>query len=126
MKIAFGAEYKLPNRIYDVDRSKYIDLSTGLILELDSCSIMSRLGKKDVKVLTLLVLNNGKLTTREQLLDFGWHGRVVTDSVLNVAISNIRKTLMEFYPESKEIIKTINGLGYCLKLESSVFYDASY
>ena len=125
MKISFDDENEITERVYDFEKKRYIDLSTGLVIDINNGIIVSRLGKKDVKVLSMLIINNGRLTTRKQLMEHAWCGRIVTDNVLNVAISNIRKLLINFYPESQEIIKTINGLGYFLNIDNSAF-DFSY
>jgi putative two-component system response regulator len=103
-------------RIFDAKKRRFIDLNTGLIMDATSGKILSRLGKKEVKVLELLILNKGKLTTREELMSFAWNGRVVTDSVINVSISNIRKFLLDFHPDKNGLITTFSGLGYCLNI----------
>ncbi len=124
MDTSFGAGVKLQKKIYDKHKMKYIDLSSGLIIDHKNNQIVSRLGKRDIKVLSMLIVNDGKLTTREELMNCAWRGRVVTDNVLNVSISNIRKVFIEFDSESVDLIKTINGLGYFLNLElSSVILD---
>ena len=108
----------LSNIFFDYRRSKYIELDTGLIINVNDGAIVSRVGKKDVKILSMLIEFNGELVSREKLLEAGWDGRIVSDNVLNVSISNIRKLLSDFYPNDKKLLYTINGLGCYLMLES--------
>lgn len=119
MDIPLDTGVQLKNRIYDKEKIRYIDLSSGLIIDHKNNKILSKLGKRDIKVLGMLITNNRKLTTRDELMDRVWCGRVVTDNVLNVSISNLRKILIEFDPSSLNIIKTISGLGYYFDLDSS-------
>ena len=109
-------------RIYDKNKTKYIDLSSGIVFNIGNNKILNKLGKKDIKVLELLVINNCKLTMREDLMNHGWFGRVVTDSVLNVSICNIRKILLGFDPDAADIITTVNGFGYYFNISSSTLF----
>lgn len=119
MDISFDIGVQLQKKIYDKDKIKYIDLSSGLIINDENKKILSKLGKRDIKVLGMLVANNKKLTTRDELMNYVWCGRVVTDNVLNVSISNIRRILVDFDPSAVELIRTINGLGYYFDLDLS-------
>lgn len=107
------------SRVYDKDRVRYIDLSSGMVINYEDNKIIATLGKRDIKVLELLIMNNCKLTTRKDLINYSWFGRVVTDSVLNVSISKIRKVLLSFDPNAKDLITTVNGFGYYFNLNSS-------
>ncbi len=80
---------------------------------------ISRLGRKDISVLHALIKSNGHLVTRNQLLDDVWSGRIVTDNVLTVSISNIRKALKLIHPVGDELIVTINGIGYMMDIRAS-------
>lgn len=100
----------------------HIDLQSGLILNLNNKKKperISRLGRKDISVLHMLIKSNGILVTRNQLLDDVWSGRIVTDNVLTVSISNIRKALKLIHPTGDELIVTINGVGYLMDIRDS-------
>lgn len=65
----------------------------------------------EYKILLMLFSNQGKLITREQLLDKIWDiaGNFVNDNTLTVYIKRIREKLKD-----ESIIKTVRGLGYRL------------
>jgi DNA-binding winged helix-turn-helix (wHTH) protein len=98
-----------------------IDLRTGLIVKNKSGELerVSRLGRKDIAVLSTLLASNGELVTRDELLDTIWQGRIVTDNVLTVAISNIRKALKMLQPTGDQFIITVNGIGYLIDVAKS-------
>ncbi len=64
-----------------------------------------------MNLLCYLVENRDRMVTREQILDAVWHGQVVADDVLNVAISNLRKSLGDDTKNPK-YIKTVPRKGY--------------
>lgn len=108
--------------ISDSERHCHIDLQSGLILSFYNSKKperISRLGRKDISVLHALIKSNGHLVTRNQLLDDVWSGRIVTDNVLTVSISNIRKALKLIHPVGDELIVTINGIGYMMDIRDS-------
>lgn len=108
--------------ISDSEHYCHIDLQSGLILNLNNKKKperISRLGRKDISVLHMLIKSNGTLVTRNQLLDDVWSGRIVTDNVLTVSISNIRKALKLIHPVGDELIVTINGIGYMMDIRDS-------
>jgi len=80
---------------------------TQLILNNESISLTSI----EYQMLQLLIQENNKVITRNQFLDVLYSfGEDVFDRVIDVHIRNIRKKIKKVY--SKEIIKTVYGLGY--------------
>ena len=65
----------------------------------------------EYRIFSLLVQNQGKVVTRELVLEKIWDiaGNYVNDNTLTVYIKRIRKKL------SSDIIKTVKGLGYMLE-----------
>lgn len=65
----------------------------------------------EYRIFSLLVQNQGKLVTRELILEKIWDiaGNYVNDNTLTVYIKRIRKKL------SSDIIKTVKGFGYMLE-----------
>lgn len=62
-------------------------------------------------LLHYLVINNGKVISRNELLDNVWAGRIVSDTTLSGHIKSVRKILGDS-GQSQGIIKTIHGRGY--------------
>lgn len=120
---------KTVRSITNEERSCMIDLQTGLVFqgnEHQSRKIVFKLGRRDVAVLHMLVSYNGLPVSRAQLLDEIWHDRVVTDNVLTVSISNIRKALKFLIPSGDDFIVTVNGIGYFVDVQKNgliVFCD---
>jgi len=80
----------------------------------NSITILNRLislTSVEYKILKLLIQEHNSIITRQQFLDIIYDiGGDVFDRVIDVHIRNIRKKINQEY--SKEIIKTIYGLGY--------------
>ncbi len=72
-----------------------------------------KLENKPMQLLLFLVGKAGSDISKNEIIDSVWHGRVVTDDVLSVAISQLRKALSD-NARNPEFIKTIPGFGYCL------------
>ncbi len=72
-----------------------------------------RLTAKEWEVLYILVLNRGKIITREMLLEKVWDadGNFVGDHTLSVVINRLRKKL-EQDPTRPVYIKNVFGIGY--------------
>jgi adenylate cyclase len=62
-------------------------------------------------LLLYLVVNTGKVMSRNELLDNVWAGRIVSDTTLSGHIKSVRKVLGDS-GQSQLIIKTIHGRGY--------------
>jgi len=72
-----------------------------------------KLDHKVAEVLQYLIAQQGKVITRDELLDNLWPNQVIADDVLNVAISSLRKALGD-KPKQPDFIKTIPRKGYQL------------
>ncbi|WP_429234495.1 winged helix-turn-helix domain-containing protein [Aeromonas salmonicida] len=72
-----------------------------------------KLAYTESKTLQLLIQHAGEIVPREQITEFSWSGRIVTDSSLAKSISNIRKALRELGLNDDSII-TIPRIGYRL------------
>lgn len=70
------------------------------------------------KILSLLISNKNRVVTKNEVMEHSWGGRVVTDSSLAKAISNIRKVLKKF-SNDQDIIQTIPRVGYRLSCSVS-------
>jgi DNA-binding response OmpR family regulator len=72
------------------------------------------LRRKELKLLELLMRNQGKVLTREMILDHVWDSN--TESVTNIVDVHIKylRDLID-KPFGTRIIKTIHGLGYKLE-----------
>lgn len=66
---------------------------------------------KAFDLLTFLVQNNGRIVSKEEILNTVWEGNFVEESNLVVQISNLRKTLGET-KNSPRFLVTIPGKGY--------------
>lgn len=69
------------------------------------------LTSKEYEILEFLMLNKGKILTRDQIQEHVWNFDYTSSSnVIDVLIKNIRKKID--IANSKELIKTKRGLGY--------------
>jgi DNA-binding winged helix-turn-helix (wHTH) protein/tetratricopeptide (TPR) repeat protein len=66
---------------------------------------------KAFALLHYLVLNHGRLLTKDALLDAVWHRRYVSESVLKGCVNEVRKALADD-PKSPIYIKTVAKHGY--------------
>jgi Tol biopolymer transport system component/DNA-binding winged helix-turn-helix (wHTH) protein len=66
---------------------------------------------KAFDLLAFLAQNNGRIVSKEEILDTIWEGQFVEESNLTVQISNLRKALGET-KNSSRLLVTIPGKGY--------------
>ena len=86
------------------------NLSNGTILYR---GISIELTKNEIKILSCLIKNKGKIVSRDDLMDFMWDSdSFVDDNNLSVNVTRLRKKLEEV--GMKENIETRRGLGYIL------------
>jgi len=96
------------------DKIVYNDLK----LNLSNGSVMyngrtAELTKNELKILSCLIKNKGRIVSRDDLMDFMWNSDVfVDDNNLSVNITRLRKKLEGV--GMKENIETRRGLGYIL------------
>lgn len=73
----------------------------------------AELTKNELKILSCLIKNKGKIVSRDDLMDFMWNSDVfVDDNNLSVNITRLRKKLEGI--GMKDNIETRRGLGYIL------------
>jgi DNA-binding response OmpR family regulator len=87
-----------------------LNLSNGSITYK---GITIELTKNEIKILSYLIKNKGKIVSRDDLMDFMWNSDIfVDDNNLSVNVTRLRKKLEEV--GMKENIETRRGLGYIL------------
>ena len=70
------------------------------------------LTKTEFLILELLMRNQGRILTKQQIFNYAWDsGYIADDNTVMVHISNLRAKI-EDNPKSPRILKTIKGLGY--------------
>lgn len=73
----------------------------------------AELTKNELKILSCLIKNKGKIVSRDDLMDFMWNSDIfVDDNNLSVNVTRLRKKLEGV--GMKETIETRRGLGYIL------------
>jgi DNA-binding response OmpR family regulator len=114
---------ELLSRINAVARRKFNIISTDVILDDFTMQVQSRklfckgnevdLTKKEYDLMQYLVLNRGKVLTRQQLYEHIW-GNILDDqydsNFIDVHIKNLRKKLSAHAPTSW--LETVRGVGY--------------
>ena len=77
------------------------------------------LGPKEFKILSLLMERPGQVFSRVQLLDKVWgHGIYVEDRTVDVHLSRLRKALRAASSEEDDLLRTVRGAGYALRVSS--------
>ncbi|WP_019913108.1 response regulator transcription factor [Paenibacillus sp. HW567] len=75
----------------------------------------AELTQKESVLLEALLLKEGRVVTREQLLDLMWKDQhFIDDNTLNVYITRVRRKLKEL--GLGEIVETVRGAGYRISL----------
>ncbi|ADZ22518.1 DNA-binding response OmpR family regulator [Clostridium acetobutylicum] len=73
----------------------------------------TELTKNELKILSCLIKNKGKIVSRDDLMNFMWNSDIfVDDNNLSVNVTILRKKLEEV--GMKENIETRRGLGYIM------------
>jgi len=62
-------------------------------------------------LLSYLIINRGRIVSRDELMDNLWKGKVVSDAALAVCLKDARKAVGDS-GDRQSIIKTIHGRGY--------------
>lgn len=87
-----------------------LNLSNGSIIYKGNTA---ELTKNELKILSCLIKNKGKIVSRDDLMNFMWKSDIfVDDNNLSVNVTRLRKKLEE--AGMKENIETRRGLGYIL------------
>lgn len=75
------------------------------------------LTKTEFLILELLMQNQGRILTKQQIFDYAWSGEYIADdNTIMVHISNLRAKIEE-NPRIPKMLKTIKGLGYKIERE---------
>src|SRR5688500_8127602 len=80
-------------------------------LELRRAGLPIRADAVAVRLLAALVLDAGRLVTKSELISRVWSDRAVSDNVVTVAMTRLRKTLGH-KPGEREFIVNLQGRGY--------------
>ena len=95
-----------------IDCGKFILNISKSVIEKGNETI--ELTKNELKILHFLVLNKGKIVSRNDIMDYLWDSEsFVDDNTLTVNIKRLRTKLEEV--GLKDLIETKRGLGYILK-----------
>ena len=73
-------------------------------------SQLVRINQLSMRLLSVLVQSAGRVVTKEELLERVWEGRAVSDNVITVAITRLRKSLEQ--QGGRGLIANVHGLGY--------------
>lgn len=97
------------------DRSIVVDLMNGTFTFLyfagTQQSQIIRMGSREASVLRYLVSNSGYLVSKDEILNSVWHGRIVCENTVSVALSNIRKLLRRVDQDCRCLV-TVARAGY--------------
>ena len=89
------------------------------VLDIDKCEFRYKenildLTKNEIKILTLLIRNKGKVVSRDKIMMSLWNeDEFISDNTLTVNMTRLRGKLKEVGLE--EVIKTKKGLGYMMQ-----------
>lgn len=87
-----------------------VNLSNGTVSYNDKTIEIT---KNELKILSYLIKNKGKIVSRENLMNYLWDCEMfIDDNTLSVNVTRIRKKLEEI--GIKNIIETRRGLGYII------------
>lgn len=103
------------NKRYGAVNNWLLDLPSGSILHLVTGE-RKRLGEYQIKLLSVLMQEAGRLLTRAELTQLVWERRVIGNNSLPNAIHALRAALEDDGKQQK-IIKTIPRKGYLLEPE---------
>lgn len=87
-----------------------LDISKSIIIKGETIIDLSR---NELKIFNYLLINRGKIVSRDELMDYLWGiNEFIDDNTLTVNINRLRSKLESIkYPD---IIKTKRGLGYII------------
>jgi DNA-binding winged helix-turn-helix (wHTH) protein len=109
------------NKRYGSVNNWLIDLPSGSILHLVTGE-RKRLGEYQLKLLSILMQDAGRIFTREELTNLVWERRVIGNNSLPNAIHALRAAL-EDDGKTQKIIRTIPRKGYVLEPEYCCFVE---
>ena len=95
-----GGRYRFDD--VEIDRNGFRLLKDGKVVPVEP---------KALKLLIFLVENRGRLVHRREIIDAVWSGAFVSDHVLNRAIGQLRKLLVDD-AKAPRYVETVPTLGY--------------
>lgn len=104
------------------EKDSIIDLELGVARFLmgDCVYRTIKIGKRECKLLLLLVERRGSVISKNDILCNVWKDSIVGENTVVVALSNIRKLIRRFDEECR-CLMTISGKGYIFYPERSGF-----
>lgn len=96
-----------------IDCGKFILNISKSLIEKEDTKI--ELTKNELKILHFLILNKGKIVSRDEIINYLWDSEsFIDDNTLTVNITRLRTKLEEI--DLKDIIQTKRGQGYILEI----------
>ena len=96
-----------------IDCWKFILNISRSLIEKEDTKI--ELTKNELKILHFLILNKGKIVSRDEIINYLWDSEsFIDDNTLTVNITRLRTKLEEI--DLKDIIQTKRGQGYILEI----------
>ena len=96
-----------------IDCGKFILNISRSLIEKEDTKI--ELTKNELKILHFLILNKGKIVSRDEIINYLWDSEsFIDDNTLTVNITRLRTKLEEI--DLKDIIQTKRGQGYILEI----------
>ena len=109
----------LLRRSYDYTSSDSLIYYNDAVLDIEKCIFRYKdneidLTKNEIKILSLLIKNKGKVVSREKLMMSLWNDdEFVSDNTLTVNVTRLRGRIKELGID--DIIKTKKGIGYLIQ-----------
>ncbi|WP_315110745.1 response regulator transcription factor [Clostridium intestinale] len=109
----------LLRRSYDYTSSDSLVYYNDAVLDIERCIFRYNdkeieLTKNEIKILSLLIKNKGKIVSREKLMMLLWNDdEFVSDNTLTVNVTRLRVKIKELGLD--DIIKTKKGIGYFIQ-----------
>ena len=108
-------DYLLPNlKVEEIHLNRFGRAKLDYLKKHDYGLYFKLLTKNELKILHYLVLNQGKIVTREEIMNYLWESEnFIDDNTLTVNMTRLRGKLEEL--GIKDSIETKRGQGYILK-----------
>jgi DNA-binding winged-HTH domains len=101
----------------------HLDNKSGILSKVNSDTRVL-LGEYEIKLLSILIDNIGKIISFDDLMEFTWGRKIVSRGSLTKTICSLRYVLGDS-DEPYDIIKTIHGKGYMMVTNSISFIPLS-
>lgn len=107
----------IPSQETFTNRVSFGDISIDFDAhEVSVAGKLLELTAKEFDLLALFIGQPGRVFTREQIMERVWGTDFVGETrTIDVHIQKLRQKLNETHPESGKIIRTVRGVGYCVK-----------